>query len=139
MEIITQDQVCYQAFIAIEDDKYLEIDTPISLEYLSVEDDGIFETEAKWIKFLNGTFGTGAGSIYLSGELKPATVKKWCYPLEKYKDRFVVKIGTNKFVRVNPDDLQFSFTYDCNLYSRKIKLPNNMPTACEFFVTATIK
>jgi hypothetical protein len=136
MEYITADQIDNAVFMAIDDNKYLPVDEPISLEYLDQGDDGIFPNRASWIAFLNGNFRE-YGELYLGGTVKPGTLKRWCYPLEQYRDRFVVKVGPDRFVRVNADDLEFAFTYDINLYSRTER--SDYPSAAELFVTATIK
>lgn len=126
--MINSNQITFQTFEAIEDNKFLPINTKISLEYLKFDMDGIFENERSWRSFINGNFVSGYGSC------KPSTIKKCTYSEEEYKDRFAVQIGKNKYINVSPDDINLDFSYEL-FYSRS----SSFPSAVELFVTATIK
>ena len=126
--MINSNQITFQTFEAIEDNKFLPINKKISLEYLDSNMDGIFENERSWRSFINGNFVSGYGSC------KPSTIKKWTYPEEEYIDLFVVKVGQDKYINVLPDDINLEFDY--SLYYDNI---SNFPSAVELFVTATIK
>lgn len=133
---ITDQDVVDQVFVAIEDLKYLEVGKAVELEHLSEQDNGIFPSRKSWIAFLNGNFRR-FGDLELGGECKPSTIKNHCYDLSKYRDLFVARVGSNKFVKVDADDLEFSFTYDCNLYDRGGDM--SYPSAVEIYVTANFK
>ena len=126
--MINSNQITFQTFEAIEDNKFLPINKKISLEYLDSNMDGIFENERSWRSFINGNFVSGYGSC------KPSTIKKWTYPEEEYIDLFVVKVGQDKYINVSPEDINLDFSYEL-FYSRN----SSFPSAIELFVTATIK
>ena len=130
-------EIVYQVFLAIEGEGRLPIDKKVSLQMLSRDDDGIFKNERSWRGFLYKNFGTGDGSYYLNGEPSKNLLKKYCYPLADYKHLFVQKVGGGKYVEVNAEDLEFSFEYDANYFSRKDK--SNLSSMVEIFVSATIK
>ena len=132
MQTITQDQVTMLLCEAVDSaGLFLPVGKRILLEYLSKEDDGIFETEKSWKSFINDNF---VDSGYFVDKPKETTIKKWCYPLKDYQDKFVVQVGKNKFVQVDSGDLEF--IYDYNLfYSRN----NDFPSCVEITVTAKIK
>ena len=127
--------IVYQVWEAIEEDQRMPTGEKISLEVLSKEDDGIFPSERSWNSFITSNFGDGMKGIYLTGEPSKGLLKKYCYPLEKYKHLFVVHIGGGKYMAVAPEDLEFTFEYDANNYKRGA----NFPTMVEIFVTARIK
>lgn len=130
-------EIVHQVFLAIEGEGRLPVGKNVSLEMLSREDDGIFKNERSWRGFLYKNFGTGDGSYYLNGEPSKNLLKKYCYPLDDYKHLFVQKVGGGKYVEVNAEDLEFSFEYDANYFSRKDK--SNLSSMVEIFVRASIK
>lgn len=134
IEILSAGSVAYSVFMAVDGDAFLPVGVPVTLEYLSDDHDGIFPTAASWRGFVNGNFRQD-GDLYLEGDVKESTLKKYCFPLDQYRDKFAAQVGSDKWVRVNADDLEFKFTYDLNKYRRR----DNFPCAVEIFVTATIK
>lgn len=133
MEIL----IVRQVFLAIEGEGKLPVGEDISLQTLSKDDDGIFPNIKSWRGFLYGNFGTGDGSYYLNGEPSKNLLKKYCYPLDDYKHLFVQKVGGGKYIEVDAENLEFSFYYDANNFSRKDK--SNLSSMVEIFVRATIK
>ena len=69
-----------QVFQAIDGEGRLPVGEKISLEYLSQDDDGIFQNEKSWRRFLYGNFGDGAGSYYLEGEPSANLLKNTATP-----------------------------------------------------------
>ena len=134
---IYEGEIVHQVFLAIEDEGKLPIDKKVSLQMLSRDDDGIFPNIKSWRGFLYGNFGTGDGSYYLDGEPSKNLLKKYCYPLDDYKHLFVQKVGGGKYVEVDANNLEFSFSYDANYFSRKDK--SNLSSMVEIFVRASIK
>lgn len=130
-------EIVHQVWEAIEGDGRLLVGNKVSLEMLCRSDDGTFPNMKSWRGFLYGNFGTGDGSYYLNGEPSQNLLKKYCYPLADYKHLFVQKVGGGKYVEVNAEDLEFSFEYDANYFSRKDK--SNLSSMVEIFVRATIK
>ena len=129
--------IVYQVWEAVEEDKRMPTGTKISLEVLSKEDDGIFPSERSWNSFLTSNFGDGDKGIYLTGEPKKGLLKKYCYRLEQYKHLFVVHIGGGKYMAVAPEDLEFTFEYDANNFSRRDI--STLSSMVEIYVKATIK
>ena len=127
--------IVYQVWEAIEENKRMPTCEKILLQTLSKDDDGIFPSERSWNSFLTSNFGDGDKGIYLTGEPRKGLLKKYCYPLEQYKHLFVVHIGGGKYFAVEPENLEFTFEYDANNYTRGA----NFPTMVEIFVTAHIK
>lgn len=134
MKVINSEQVENYVFAAIENGSYLEVGKPILLEILCEDYDGIFENKKSWQSFINGNFRF-YGEIYLSGEPKDSTIKKWCLDLNEYKDLFVVKVGVDKYIKVDSEDLDFEFHYDCNFFTRD----SNFPCQVEIYATANFK
>lgn len=130
-------EIVHQVFLAIEGEGRLPVGKNVSLEMLSRDYDGIFKNERSWRGFLYGNFGTGDGSYYLNGEPSKNLLKKYCYPLDDYKHLFVQKVGGGKYVEVAAENLEFSFYYDANNFSRKDK--SNLSSMVEIFVRASIK
>lgn len=124
-----------QVFQAIDGEGRLPVGEKISLEYLSQDDDGIFQNEKSWRGFLYGNFGDGAGSYYLEGEPSANLLKKYCYALAQYSNLFVQHIGAGRYVAVEPEMLDFKFSYDANLYNRK----SDLSCAVEVLVMASLK
>lgn len=136
MELIAKELIAdSQVYEAVELGFYLPVGEPVLLELLDRGDDGVFPTEKSWRAFCRGNFASG-GDLLLSGECKASTIRRWCYPLADYQGRYVTKIGTDKWVKVDPADLEFSFTYDLNCYDRETP---DFPCRVEIYVTATIK
>lgn len=127
--------IVHQVWEAMEGDGFLQVGKKVSLQMLSQSDDGIFPNETSWRGFLYGNFGTGDGSYYLNGEPSKNLLKKYCYPLEDYKHLFVQKVGKNKYVPVEADDLEFRFEYDANYFNHK----KDLSSMVEIFVRASIK
>ena len=132
--MINSNQITFQTFEAIEDNKFLPINKKISLEYLNFDMNGIFENERSWRSFINGNFLCEYDKNYWRDGVKESTIKKWTFPEEEYKDLFVVKVGQDKFINVSPDDISLEFSY--SLYYNN---SSSFPAAVEIFVTATIK
>ena len=128
-------RIDHQVFEAVDGGSYLPVGEPVLLESLERWDNGIFPSERSWRAFCRGNFASG-GELWLEGECKASTIKRWCYPLADYRGRFVAKIGADKWVQVDPADLEFSFTYDLNWYDRKTP---DFPGRVEIYVTATIR
>lgn len=129
-------EIVHQVFLAIEGEGKLPVGEDISLETLS-KDDGIFKNATSWRGFLYGNFGTGDGSYYLNGEPSKNLLKKYCYPLKDYQHLFVQKVGKDKYIEVDAKDLEFSFYYDANNFSRREN--SHLSSMVEIFVRATIK
>lgn len=127
-KMINPDKIAFQTFEAVEDGKFLPINKKVSLEYLDSNMDGIFDNERSWRSFINGNFASAQGIC------KPSTIKKWTYPEEEYKDRFVVQIGKDKYINASSDDINLEFQFEL-YYSRN----SSFPSAVELFVIATIK
>ena len=127
--------IVYQVWEAIEENKRMPTCEKILLQTLSKDDDGIFPSERSWNSFITSNFGDGDKGIYLTGEPRKGLLKKYCYRLEQYKHLFVVHIGGGKYFAVEPENLEFTFEYDANNYTRGA----NFPTMVEIFVTAHIK
>ena len=130
-------EIVHQVFLAIEGEGKMVVGQKVSLEMLSRDDDGIFPNIKSWRGFLYGNFGTGDGSYYLNGEPSKNLLKKYCYPLDDYKHLFVQNVGGGKYVEVDANDLEFSFYYDTNYFSRRDN--SNLSSMVEIFVRATIK
>ena len=130
-------EIVHQVFLAIEGEGRLPVGEDISLETLSKDDDGIFKNERSWRGFLYKNFGTGDGSYYLDGEPSKNLLKKYCYTLDDYKHLFVQNVGGKKYVEVDAKNLEFSFYYDANYFSRRDN--SNLSSMVEIFVRATIK
>ena len=137
--IVGPDKIASQVFVAIDDGMYLEVGVKNSLEYLSAEDNGIFESQKSWRSFIFGNFAEYAekGTFWLEGECKESTIKKWCCPLDQYKGRFVQQVGKDRYCWVRPEDLDFKFTFDTNFFSAKSSM--KLPSCVEIFVTARIE
>ena len=137
--IVGPDKITNQVFVAIDDGMYLEVGVKNSLEYLSAEDNGIFESQKSWRSFIFGNFAEYAekGTFWLEGECKESTIKKWCCPLDQYKGRFVQQVGKDRYCWVRPEDLDFKFTFDTNFFSAKSSM--KLPSCVEIFVTARIE
>lgn len=118
MRIIDEEDVVLQVFEAIDEGKYLPLEKRVLLESLSASDDGVFETPQAWRSFLFGNFAEHCqkGQHWLEGECKESTVKRWCYAQEQYDKRFVQRIGRDKYLSVNKDELKFEFTFDANFF-----------------------
>lgn len=130
-------EIVHQVFLAIEGEGKMVVGQKVSLQMLSKDDDGIFPNIKSWRGFLYGNFGTGDGSYYLNGEPSKNLLKKYCYPLDDYKHLFVQNVGGGKYVEVDANDLEFSFYYDANYFSRKDK--SNLSSMVEIFVRAELK
>jgi hypothetical protein len=131
MQVITKEDTTEQVFEAVDCDLFLVVGNKNSLEYLSKDDDGIFKTERAWVSFINGNFVEYGDFI---SEPKESTLKKWAYALDKYKNKFCVQIGKDKFVQIDASELEFKFDYEV-FYSRT----SNFPSSIELYVTAKIK
>lgn len=139
--LVKESQVEHQVFLAVDcKDTYLPVDSKVVLEFLSYAYDGIFPSIRSWISFLNGNF-RNAGELWLRGSLlKESTLKKWCYDLSEYRDKFVVKIGVDKYVSVSAEDLEFEFEYDINAFpTKEVEGLGDYPSQCVIYVTARIK
>ena len=134
---IYEGEIVHQVFLAIEGEGRLPIGKKVSLEMLSKDDDGIFPSKASWRSFLYRSFGDGDGAYYLEGEPSKNLLKKYCYPLDDYKHLFVQNVGGGKYVEVDAKNLEFSFYYDANYFSRRDN--SNLSSMVEIFVKASIK
>lgn len=142
MVVLTDIEIAHQVHLAVDDNQYLLLDTPISLEYLTDECDGIFPNAKSWCAFLRGNFGvSGEQGIYLEGDCKESTLKKWCRPTKEYSNRFVQHLGHEQYVPVDPNDLEFTFTWDANNYwsDRSKHHANGYPNVVEIYVVASLK
>lgn len=138
--LVKESQVEHQVFLAVDcKDTYLPVDSKVVLEVLSYVDDGIFPSVRSWISFLNGNFRQH-GELWLEGVPKESTIENWCYDLDSYKDKFVVKIGVDKYVSVSAEDLEFEFEYDINAFpAKEVEGLGRYPSQCVIYVTARIK
>ena len=127
--------IIHQVFLAVDGEGFLPMNEKISLEYLSSDMNGIFESEQSWKSFVNGNFLSDYSKEYWRDEMKESTIKKWCIAEKEYKNLFVVKVGADKYQTVNHDDIVLSFDYELG-YSKN---HNNFPTSAEIFVTAKFK
>lgn len=136
IEIVEQ-EVVYQVFEAVDGYGVLPVGCAVSLELLDSWDDGIFATQAAWRRFVFGNFADGCekGAHWLEGECKASTIKKYCYRLAQYKNLFVIDIGGGRYVKADPANLDFKFTFDANYYYRH----SDFCGAVEIMVTATLK
>ena len=135
MKPITENQITYSVFEAIEEDKYLVIGNKNFLEYLSREDDGIFETQRSWKSFVNGNFREPNSDCFIN-EVKQTTIDKWTYSANKYINKFAVKVGQDKYIEVDSNDIELTYDYQL-LYSRKYD--DCFPSMVDIYVTAQIK
>jgi hypothetical protein len=119
---------------ADEEESFLLIGKKCLLEYLYQEQDGIFSSINSWRSFINGNFTSDYSSGCYREDVKKTTLRKWCYPAKEYINKFVHKIGKDKFIQVAEEDIDLSFDYE--LYYCK---ESTFPTAVEIFVTAKIK
>jgi hypothetical protein len=126
--------IVYTVGAAIDGENYLLIGEKSALEYLSIDDDGIFLNEKSWRSFINGNFTCDYDKNCWRNDVKESTIKKWCYPKEKYLDRFVQKVGKDKFVNVAAEDIELFFDYEL-YYSRG----SDFPTTVEIFVIGEIR
>lgn len=133
MEFITKEQTTKNVFEAAEDGLYLVIGKQNYLERLDSDMDGIFESERSWRQFIRGNF---IWSEYgdLIDKPKETTLKKWCYDSKLYINKFCVKIGKDKYVVINSDDVVLEFDYEL-FYNNT----NNFPSSVEFYVTGALK
>lgn len=133
---IFEGEIVHQVWQAIEGEGRLKVGEKVSLQMLSREDDGIFKNAASWRNFIYKNFGTGDGSYYLGGEPSKNLLKKYCYPLKDYQHLFVQHVGKKKYVPVDKDELEFTFEYDANYFS---KTDAHLSSTVEIFVTAKLK
>ncbi len=132
--MINSDKIVFQVFEAIEGDKFLPINTKVSLEYLNFDMNGIFENEHSWRSFINGNFLCEYDKNSWRAGVKESTIKKWISLEEDYIDLFVVKVGKDSYTKVYSEDIILEFDY--SLYYNN---SSSFPVAVEIFVTATIK
>lgn len=132
--MISSEQISFQVFEAIEDEKYLPINTRLGLEYLSIDDDGIFKTQKAWKAFVNGNFLSDCSKGHWRDNVKESTIKKYCYPVDEYKHLFVAKIGQDKYIQVSADEIELEYTYIL-FYSKN----SDFPSGVEIYVEAKIK
>ena len=137
-KMINSNKITFQTFEAVEEGKFLPLNTKISLEYLDSNMDGIFENERSWRSFINGNFICEYDKSSWRDSCKPSTIKKWTYAEEEYKDRFVVQIGKDKYISVSPDDISLGYQFEL-YYNRSSGCSPFFPSAVELFVIATIK
>lgn len=138
---INSDLIAHAVFEAVDSDQYLELNTPVSLEYLSHDQDGIFPSLRSWKSFCAANFGERGRdgvTFYYDGEPHAATIKKYCRPLAEYQNRFVVRTGSDKYMSVDPADLEFKFSYTLYFKGGDPDL-FRYPAAIEIFVTASFK
>lgn len=135
LQTVPDARINHQVFEAVEDGGYLPVGEPVLLESLDRGDDGIFPTERSWRAFCRGNFASD-GELWLGGDCKASTIRRWCYPLADYAGRFVARVGSDKWAPVDPADLEFSFTYDLNCYNRNAP---DFPCRVYIYVTATIR
>lgn len=127
----------YQVFLAVDGEGLLPVGEKVLLETLSEDADGLFPNKASWRGFIYGNFGAGDRSYYLEGEPSANMLKKYCYPLDTYKHLFAQHIGGDKYVAIAPEHLEFSFSYDANIFNRNRK--SDLPCRVDIFVKATLK
>lgn len=124
-----------QVWQAIDGEGRLPVGGNISLQYLADTDDGIFPDVKSWRGFLFGNFGDGNGSYYTEGEPSKKLLKKYCHKLEEYNTLFVQHVGAGRYVVVEPEMLNFTFSYDANNFRKG----HGHSYAVEIFVKATLK
>lgn len=128
-------EIVHQVWEAVEENKRMPINERITLERLSKDDDGIFPSERSWRGFIFGNFGAGDGSYYLNGEPSKKLLKKYCYDIKQYKHLFAIHIGGGNYIEVDPENIEFEFTFDANAFFGNSELP----TAVEILVKAVVK
>lgn len=132
---IPDSKVVHSVFLTADDDKYLPMEERLLLERLSVEYDGVFPSKRSWEAFVRGNFlGTGAYKDYFVDEIKPSTIKRWCYPEEDYIHRFVARTGGDGWKLVDAADIYLEFDYEV-FYQREYAFPASV----EIYVTARFK
>lgn len=117
-------------FEAVEEKGFLQVGVPVSLEYLAADHDGIFKNNRAWLSFISRNFGD-AGPNW--GHFLP----RWCYPVARWQNLFVVKVSPDVFVSVDSRDLTLEYTYEFSWPRHGTGA--NSPVAVEIFVTAKIK
>lgn len=134
---IVESPVVFQVFEAVDGYGVLPVGQAVTLERLDSGDDGIFATQAAWRRFIFANFADGCdkGVYNIEGEPRPGTLKKYCYDLKQYKDLFVVPIGGGRYVKADPDNLEFIFKFDTGFYYQG----GDFSGAVEIMVTATLK
>lgn len=137
MKIITNEHITHQVSLAVDHpEMYLPVGEEILVEYLSDEDDGIFETPRSWAAFVRGNFlGTGANRDYFQ-PIKESTIKRWCYDKNDYIHKFAARVGVNGWVKVDPEDIELEYDYT-PLYSQSRDI--GLPTSIEITVKARFK
>lgn len=134
-KIVNSEKITHQVFIAIDDELFLPIGERVSLEYLSIKDDGVFKNRRSWEAFVRGNFLYDGD--YFIDTLKETTIKKWCRDKSEYISKFATPIGKDKYLLINPDDIELSFSFEW--YTSKNARDGFACTAVELFVTAEIK
>ena len=126
----------YAVWQAVEEGGFLPVGESVVLEVLGHDMDGIFPNLKSWKAFVSGNFLDDGSFV---NNIKQTTIKKWCHPLSEYSNLFRVKVGTDKWLKVSPDDLDFTFNYE-PYYSRgKIEGLECFPSMIEITVKASIK
>ncbi len=126
----------YTVWEAVEDGGFLPVGESVILEVLDHDMDGVFPNLKSWKAFVTGNF---LNSGWFVSEVKHTTLKKYCRDLSEYSSLFRVKVGTDKWLKVNSDDLDFTFDYG-HYYSRlKIEGLKDFPSMIQITVKASIK
>lgn len=133
---LSEDQLAHSVFQVMNGEcDYLPVNKKLSLEYLSLDQDGIFPSRKSWESFVRGNFLYN--STDFRGGVKESTIKKWCHPVIDYSDSFVVKIGNDKYHKISADDIVLEYDYEW--YSSKDAREGFNCTAVQIFITAKIK
>lgn len=132
---IYQGPIVYQVWEAVDSEGRLPVGEKVTLENITDDQDGIFPNEKSWRQFLYGNFGTGDGAYYLEGKPSKHLLKKYCYKPAEYNNLFVQHVGGGRYVIVEPEMLDFEFSYDANNFRKG----SNVSCTVEIFVKATLK
>lgn len=136
MQIIKNDQIANAVFEAVQDsDLFLPVGEKLSLEHLSISDDGIFPSRRSWESFVRGNFLWGDNEFVDSP--KESTIKRWCYPAKDYMHKFVTPIGGGDYVLIDPTNIELSYDYEW--YTGRNARDGFACTSIEIFVTAKVK
>lgn len=139
IKMVRTENITRQVFMAVDHEElHLPVGETLSLEYLSDEDDGIFETPRSWSSFVRGNFlGTGVYKNYYQ-PIKESTIKRWCYDEKDYRHKFAQQVGRDCWVVVDPEEIVLEYDYEV-LHSTKRNRDDNLPTAIEITVKARIR
>ena len=105
---INQDNITLTLWESQEDETmFLDKDNKNIVEILSNEDDGIFPKTTNWEDFKLDLELYGLDED-LSNYIHVGTLAKTLYE----ECKWCVQVGQNKFIQIDPKELEFSFSYE---------------------------